>query len=203
MELFAVFETWHLGDGNYPPLKKGELVNLSFEFCLEELKLDQIAASTEFRHMGHARYQFIGTVLRVYGKDSDSHPIVVVRAGDFSFYIDSPLAATLRPGDMVNAHGTLLFDHYVWVEFLSDYPDPPDLFYKLRVSDILKRKMPERFITRSERGIGFPTWVASEEYGPDDISRVDCVSEEGFVDYVIQFTDFDISDEPIARTFYS
>ncbi|HWS53171.1 MAG TPA: hypothetical protein VN228_03560 [Pyrinomonadaceae bacterium] len=31
MNLTAIFESWHVGDGNYPPLRKGQLVNLSFE----------------------------------------------------------------------------------------------------------------------------------------------------------------------------
>jgi hypothetical protein len=66
MELFAVFETWHLGDGNYPPLKKGQLVNLSFEVDPEELTLSNGDAFAEFQHLRQARYQFAGTVLRVY-----------------------------------------------------------------------------------------------------------------------------------------
>ena len=35
MDIVAVFQTWHIGDGNYPPLEKEQLVNLSFE--LEEI----------------------------------------------------------------------------------------------------------------------------------------------------------------------
>ena len=31
--------------------------------------------------------------------------------------------------------GTLLLDHYSWVEYLSERENPPDLFYKLKASE--------------------------------------------------------------------
>ncbi len=81
MELFAVFETWHIGDGNYPPLRKGQLVNLSFMVDLSELSVAENAATPEFTHLGHAEYCFTGSVLRIYGKSSD--PIAIVEATGF------------------------------------------------------------------------------------------------------------------------
>jgi hypothetical protein len=203
MELSAVFETWHLGDGNYPPLKNGQLVNLSFEVCPDELKLAESSALLEFRHFGEARYEFTGTVLRVYREDGRKIPIVVIETGHFRFYVFSELAATFNPGDVINGRGTLLFDHYIWVESLSSYPDPPDLFYKLRVSGIWLRRLPERFIRRSGRGVAYPTRVQPEDYEPNDMIKVGAVSNEDLVDYVIQFSDRDIPDEPIVRTFDS
>jgi hypothetical protein len=205
MELFAVFETWHLGDGNYPPLKKGQLVNLSFEFDPEELTASKGDVRAEFLHLGQARYQFAGTVLRVYADHDMECPIAVIGTDDFRFYIYSELAATFRHGDVVIGRGTLLFDHYIWVEYLSEYPDPPDLFYRLRVGEMWQRRIPERFISRGEDGsVGCPTRVEPEDYGPNDIAKVDAVSAaEDFVDYVIQFSDRNVPDETIARTFYS
>jgi len=203
MEIFAVFETWHLGDGNYPPLMNGQLVNLSFEVCPDELKPAERNAIPEFRHLGQARYEFTGTVLRAYEKDNRTSPIVVIDTSHFRFYIYSVLAATFSPGDVITGRGTLLFDHYLWVEFLSSYPDPPDLFYKLRAGGIWLRRMPERFIRHSKRGIAFPTRVQPEDYDPNDIVEVDAISDENFVDYVIQFSDSDVPDEPIVRTFVS
>ena len=38
MNLTACFESWHIGDGNSPPLSRGDLVSLSFEVWAEELK---------------------------------------------------------------------------------------------------------------------------------------------------------------------
>lgn len=203
MELFAVFETWHIGDGNYPPLKRDQLVNLSFEVEPEVMKRAQSDAPLEFHHLGQARYEFTGIVLRVYKQGGDRCPLVVIEAGGFRFYMDSELANAFGPGDVLTGRGTLLFDHYIWVEFLSSYPDPPDLFCKLRVGRIWLRKIPERFISRSGRSTASPTYVQPEDYGPDDIAEVDAVSTEDFVDYVIQFSDCDIPNETIARTFHA
>jgi hypothetical protein len=201
MELFAVFETWHLGDGNYPPPEKGQLVNLSFEVGLDELARAKSNAHPEFIHLGQAQYKFTGVVLRVYGKANDS--IVVLEADQFCFYMNSQLAAKFAIGDVVTGRGTLLYDHYIWVEFLSSYPDPPDLFYKLRVSEIWQFRIPERFITRSERGITFPTRVEPNDYNPNDITSVDTVLDESFVNYVVHFSGRDVPQGPIARTFRS
>jgi hypothetical protein len=202
MELFAVFETWHLGDGNYPPLAKGQVVNLSFEIEPDELELVESAARPEFHHLGEARYRFTGSVLRIYGEKNSGARIVVVETERFRFYMHSSKAAAFSRGDVISGGGTLLFDHYLWVEFLSRYPDPPDLFYPLRVADIWRYTLPERFISRSEKGgVAWPTRVESEECGPNDVAEVDAVSNEDFVHYVLQFSDRDIPAEPVARTF--
>jgi hypothetical protein len=42
LPFFAVFETWHLGDGNYPPIKSGQLANLSFKVEPDEVKLARV-----------------------------------------------------------------------------------------------------------------------------------------------------------------
>jgi hypothetical protein len=207
MELFAVFETWHIGDGNYPPLSKGQLVNLSFEVEPDEIQLVENTSEIEFLHLGHAVYQFTGKVLRVYNEQRAESRIIVVETGSFRFYLHSYKAllkaSTFRPGNVINGRGVLLLDHYLWVEFLSSYADPPDLFYTLRVDDIWRYRIPERFIKRSDRGIAYPTRVRPEDYGPDDVTKVDLISDDGFTNFVVQFSDRDIPSGPIARTFCS
>jgi hypothetical protein len=64
MDLSAVFETWHLGDGNYPPLHKGMFVNLSFELEPDEITSCADGSPSLFRHLGEANYQFTGSVLQ-------------------------------------------------------------------------------------------------------------------------------------------
>jgi hypothetical protein len=203
MELFAVFETWHLGDGNYPAVKKGQLVNLSFEVQPDELRLAPRESRFELDHLGQGTYRFTGLVTRVYDRGDQANPIVVIETERFRFYMHSSRSETLALGKRRHRARNLLFDHYIWVEYLSSYPDPPDLFYSLRVTDIWRFRIPERFITRSERGNAYPTWVRPEEYGPDDVSKVDVVSDEDFVNYVIQFSDDDVLSQTVARTFLS
>jgi hypothetical protein len=197
MDLFAVFETWHLGDGNYPALKKGELANLSFEIEPDELTNAEASSSERFHHCGHAEYEFTGTVLRTYGCDTDSDRVVVIQADQFRFYISSPLTAGLLAGSKVSGRGTLALDHYLWVEFLSQYPDPPDLFYNLRVAEITRAKIPERFITRSGLNVSYPTRVPSEEY----VTEVDSITDEGCCTFYVHFSDDDVPAIAMPRTF--
>ena len=203
MELSAVFETWHIGDGNYPPLNVGEPVNLSFEIEPEQIALAGLETNPELRHLGQARYQFSGRVLRVY-REGSGHPIVVIEAGSFRFYVHSPKAAAFSSGDRISGLGTLLFDHYIWVEFLSRYLNPPDLFYTLRVTKISRYRLPERFISRSSTGgVAYPTRVDLADYALDDISEVNSTGDEDFVSYVLDFSDENLPSQPTPRTFMS
>lgn len=59
--------------------------------------------------------------------------------------------------DVVRVDGPLLLDHYMWVEFLDRYPDPPDLFYRVRIDRIRVPAVPERLITKSANGVAGPT----------------------------------------------
>ena len=125
MKLTAVFESWHLPDGNYPPLHRDQLVNLSFE--VEPSVLSKTSTRPErFDQIVDANYKFTGTVLRVYD-DSSNSPIVVIQAGAFKFYMNSfpKEAPLLVEGDKCEGQGKLLLDHYIWVEFRSTYQDPP------------------------------------------------------------------------------
>lgn len=88
MRLTAIFEIWHLGDGNYPPLHRGQLVNLSFEFLPYSLSKSIAPKASKFQQIKDAEYSFAGTVLKVYD-DSPNSKVVVVQAEDFRFYINS------------------------------------------------------------------------------------------------------------------
>jgi hypothetical protein len=201
MDIMAVFETWHLGDGNYPALKVGDAVNLSFEIEPEELARAERAVPQRFDHLGQAEYTFNGLVLRVYGRGEVSGPVVVVEAVGFRFYICSPLTAGLKAGERVSGKGSLVLDHYLWVEFLSEYPDPPDLFYKLRVTDVVRARIPERFIMRSGLNTSYPTRVPPHQYGPNELTHVDMVADDAYCSFFIQFTDTDVPAGVIPRTF--
>ena len=95
----------------------------------------------------------------------------------------------------------MALDHYIWVEFLSDYHDPPDLFYRLRVTDICRARIPERFIVRSGLNVSLPSRVKPEDYGPDDLTHVEAITDEEYVSFIVQFSEVDVSCPPIPRTF--
>ena len=200
----AIFETWHLGDGNYPPLAKGQLVNLSFEIELDALSISISSGVGSFEQIKDAEYRFEGTVLRVYG-ESPSYLIIVVQAGQFSFYINSfaKEMPALKEGVGCRGSGRLLLDHYIWVERLSTYRNPPNLFYPLQVSRIRAVKIPEKFISRHEKGAAGPASLPSEKYSEADIREIEAMESHAgdWRFYLVDFDDSNMGTAPIPRTF--
>jgi hypothetical protein len=205
MELTAVFETWHLGDGNYPRLHKGQLVKLSFE--LEPSSLSKSSATVrKFEQIKDAEYKFTGSVLKIY-RDPPNAEIVVIQAGDFRFYVTLHPKGTLslQENEGVQGHGRLLLDHYLWVEFLSTYPDHPDLFYPLRVATIRLVKIPDSFISRSESVVSGPASLTEEEYSTSSVEEVDRMQdvEGNWRFYLVDFETADVESAKIPVTFRS
>lgn len=203
LQLTAIFETWHLGDGNYPALEKGQLVNLSFEIEADFLSTSISAEHGRFERIKDAEYRFEGTVLKVYGDSSDQ--IMVIQAGQFRFYVNSfpREMPALKEGESCKGSGRLLLDHYIWVEFLSTFQTPPDLFYPLRVRRIRSVKIPETFVSRYEKGMSGPTSLPHEKYSDADIVEIERMGVEAgdWLFYLVDFDDSNIGTEPIPLTF--
>jgi hypothetical protein len=206
VQLTAVFETWHIGDGNYPPLHKGQLVNLSFELEPRSLSISSSQRDGRFEQIKDAEYRFTGTVLKVYG-DPPSGRIIVIQAGEFRFYMNSFPAGTptFSEGDRCEGDGRLLLDHYIWVEFLSTYQEPPDLFYPLRLTRIRSVKIPESFISRTANCTSGPASLSEEEYSTAAIVELDEMEngEKDWAFYLVDFDDSDIEKDRIPLTFRS
>jgi hypothetical protein len=199
MNLTVVFQAWHLDDGNYPPLKRGQQVNLSFEIYPFETAKGDANQNDSFMHLGGGSYEFKGSILRTY--DDDPQEIVtIIQSGDFRFYINRPLS--LKRGDPVAGRGALLFDHYLWVEFLDHYPNPPDLFFQFVVQRIWRVQIPERFVTRHERGKSFPASLSPTEYVPEAVTEIETMEgqslDEAFC--LIDLTQEGVSGS-VPRTF--
>jgi hypothetical protein len=202
VRLTAIFETWHIGDGNYPTLDKGQLVNLSFEVQPDSLSRSLSPTHDRFQQIADAEYSFDGTVLRVYD-ESSGHQVVVVQAGEFRFYMNSfpKDMPALKEGDCCQGTGRLLLDHYIWVEFLSTYKDPPDLFYSFRVTRIRSVKIPEKFISRFEKGMSGPASLGHQEYSDAVIVEIERMEDGDWLFYLVDFDDSNVGTEPIPRTF--
>jgi hypothetical protein len=202
MELTAIFENWHIEDGNYPPLYKGVLVNLSFE--LEPITLAKTIQDNakELIHLGNAQYRFCGRVLKVYDNNLNSE-IIVIKSNGFRFYVLSQEVGRYTPGDTVTGEGALLLDHYIWVENLEKYKDAPDLFYNLRVLRIRKVQTPERFIARYKDGKSLPVRLAPSEYTDSDVEVIETMEGQPFDEefYIIDFDSEGVEKEKIRHTF--
>jgi hypothetical protein len=200
MNLTAIFESWHIGDGNYPPLNVGQLTNLSFE--LEPRKTEEVGLDIpeSFEHLGKGEYRFCGNVLKVYGDG-----ITIINTGDFRFYIMSNESGHYLEGRRYCGEGTLVLDHYSWVEFFAKYENPPDLFYKLSVERILKVNIPEKFVARHETGKSLPTRLIPEDYSLSDVEEINTMQGQPFDEefYIIEFDSSELEGRDIPRTFIS
>jgi len=206
VNLTAIFETWHIGDGNYPPLRTNQLVNLSFELQPDSLSSPASPNKEKFEKITDAEYDFSGTVLKVY-LDPPDNQIIVIQAAGFRFYVNSiPQGSpVLRAGDKCQGRGRLLFDHYIWVEFLSGYEDPPDLFYRLRVTRLRSVKISEKFIPRHPTGMSGQTSLDQDGYSTADISEVERMEnvDRSWLFFLVDFDDTDIGTNSIPLTFRS
>ena len=199
MDLTAIFESWHIGDGNYPPLRKGEVVNLSFELEPRKIEEATLDAPERFESLECAEYRFCGTVVRVYEQ------LVILEACNFRFYVASSDKDQYREGGRYFGVGTLLLDHYSWVENLKHYDNAPNLFYKLAVKRILRVSVPEKFISRHEKGKSLPTRLFPGDYSISDVAELETMEGQPFDEefYIIEFNDSGLEGSDIPRTFIS
>jgi hypothetical protein len=204
MNLTAIFESWHIGDGNYPPFDEGQLVNLSFELEPRTTAEISLGVPENFEHLGKGEYRFCGTALKVY-ENADDPTIAILKTGEFRFYIMSDESDRYVQGRRYCGEGTLLLDHYSWVEYLSERENPPDLFYKLKVKRILKVNIPEKFIARHETGKSLPTRLIPEDYSVSDVEEINTMQGQPFDEefYIIDLDSSELEGRDIPRTFIS
>jgi hypothetical protein len=203
MRLTAVYEHWHLGDGNYPAFAVGDEVRLSFELDVDEAAPAPPGEPEAFERVRDAEYVATARVIQRY-PDGISATFPVFEAAGFRFYSPFQRAGEFPVGSIVRLRGTLVLDHYQWVEFLGQYSDPPDLFYNLRVARIRRIAIPARFIQRSTRTVVYPTSVGSEDYSPDGYEEVQGVEEGGSAPAfsLIDFESLPAGTGPVRPSFF-
>ncbi len=217
LELTAVFESWHIGDGNYPPFHKGMLVNLSFQVEPASVLPAKHNQELAFKHIGNAEYDYCGEVIRNYGGDqrkkfmgmklptinskSAKPALAIIDTGGFRFYIENQLVNKYEIGERIRGRGTLLLDYYVWAENFHKNPDPPELFYSLEVTGIRKVTISERFISRNGGYKAMPTRVSPEDF--EIVTELETMDDQGFDEefYIVDFKETDRKDLP--KTFAS
>jgi hypothetical protein len=200
MNLTAIFESWHIGDGNYPPLSVGELVNLSFELELSNIVETDPTAGDKFQSLRNGEYRFVATILRVYDREN----LAVMETNGLRFYIAESGVGFVE-GRRYSGEGTLLLDHYAWVESLGQREDPPNLFYHFEVTQIRKVNIPDRFVSRHDKGKSLPTRLAPDDYSPSDVESVVTMQGQPFDEefYIIDLDDSSVGERDVPRTFHS
>ena len=194
----ATFEEWYLGDGTYPPLHKGQKVNLSFYIAPGE-KVHHSDGQYLFEQIKHSDYKFSGKVIRNY-PESDKQ-IIIIDVGNFKFYIEE-FDVSFKPdeGQFISGRGQLLLDYYIWVENLRDYPGPPNIFYNFQVEKILRVSIPEKFIYRYENGLSSPASLTTEDFGDNELQEIEDMRNE-HSSTVFFLLNLQFIDEDIAQTF--
>ena len=195
MELTAIFESWHIGDGNYPPLDRGQLVRLSFELEPDGDPTATSEVEIRFTHLGNAQYEGVGRVVGHW-----SRLTVLEVATGFYLYI-ATLTRDFDPGAYVEFRGTLALDHFAWVENRRRFEGCPDLLVNLRVVRIRQIGVPEHFVARTTQGKAHPTRVGSSEFGSSIV--LDSMRNQPFDEefYVIDFDGNGLAAEDIPLTF--
>jgi hypothetical protein len=173
MRLIAVFESWHVPDGNYAPFSLQQSARLSFEIDGAELE-GSTARISAFVSNDDATCEFDAVVLGRYGG------LTAMDAGGFRFYVSGKQGEAFEPGTYVRGTGTLVLDHFAWFENVRSFTHPPDLFFETTVVRIRKFRVPERFIHRQAKGKALPTRVAVEECSDDDVEDLDTMNGQAF-----------------------
>jgi hypothetical protein len=166
VKISAIFESWYISDGNYPPLKKGELVNLSFEFAPDRVTRVSAGEPENMIQISGAEHQVCAKVLKIYDE------LTVVEAEDFRFYIQHFLEKTkhFEEGDKIWGTGILSLDHYLWVEFSHQYADAPDLFFKLKITGIYE--LPEEKQVESMAESAATGWLVNFDSAGLDVDPI-------------------------------
>ena len=130
---------------------------------------------------------------------------VILQADESRFYVEGKTSVDLIVGQRVTGNGSLLLDYYVWVEFLQDYSDPPDLFYTPKVERIRKVTLPASFISRSEKTVSFPTRLRRDRYTEADVQDLQTMEGQDFIAefYPIDLDDRFVCGAQVPKTFLS
>lgn len=173
MRIDAIFESWLVGDGNYRPPVIGDTGSLVLEFW-SRLSVPG-TGRPHIESVGRPEYRVTATVTGRHV--SDNKLLLTLDAAGLQFYwISDGVGERAEIGVTLTLTGIFKFDHYLWSwrslrrEWGSE--DPRDLFYDVRVERIRVVRVPERFITRSERVTSGPTIVGPEQYADEDVRDV-------------------------------
>ncbi len=166
--LCAIFEEWYMDNENYPPLRFGQKVNLSFYILAANPILSE-EGECYLNQIKLSEYSFCGKIIRQY----QNNELIVVDTGALKFYIeprhDSPVP---KVGQFIAGSGQLMIDYSIWHENAHSYENPPNLFYSFIIDKIQKVSIPEKYIKRSERGYTAPASLVPSRYSDNDISEI-------------------------------
>lgn len=204
MRLTVAFETWLIGDGVYPPLARGQFVNIALQLQVSEIRRSSQTVPLCWESLEDAKYRVVAEVIGMFPGDRDE-PTAALDAGGLRMYVEDCKLDDLALGDRIEAVGTLGFDYYWWSETVSLEQDAPDLFHKFYIERIRRVPIPARFIHRTKKTLTSPTRVNASELESERIEDVVRMADEsdGFDFYLVDLDDGPAAAHPVPRTFIS
>jgi hypothetical protein len=194
LKLCSTFEDWLIDDGNYPPLKKDEKVNLSFYMVIEDIEKNE-NKNYEFIQNKYSEYNFCGKIIYNY---SD---IIIIDTKYFKFYVENRnKKINYEINDFVKGTGKVLVDYYNWVgDYAIKTENPPDIFYNFQIKKILEVDISEKYIQKGKNTIRFPTSLNSKNIIDENIKEIEKMSNDrGFIFYLLELEEI---ENEINRTY--
>jgi hypothetical protein len=197
LSLCAMFEDWLIEDGDYPPLEKGQNVNLSFRVFSDNIKVEKNNIYV-FDQKKYSKYNFSGKIIY---KNLD---IIIVDSMYLKFYIENDSKRNnllnISVGQFIKGSGVLKVDPYAYrMEIYRKDENLPEIFYNLIVEKIFELKIPEKYIKRNGGSESGPSSLPINEYkniNLKEIVKMDSMGE--FISYLLNLNEI---SENIEKTF--
>jgi len=187
ISLCAIFEEWLIDDGAYPPFKKGQKVNLSFEMSLHNFEItgEEIYA---FNQIKNAEYSFSGKVIYKHNR------VIIIDTLSFKFFIETDRygIGDISVGQFLKGNGDIHLDSYVWVLSLKYYENHPNIFYNLVVENIFEVTISEDYVTSGGKTVRFPCSLRNDKYSDNDVKEINRIDyDRCLVFYLLNLREID------------
>jgi len=192
--LCTIFEEWLIDDGGYPPLKKGQKVNLSFEMILHNFKIAWEEVYS-FDQIKNAEYSFSGKIIYKH------YNVIVIDTQFLKFYVETDRynIENICVGQFIKGNGDIHFDSYVWVLGLNKYENRPNIFYNLVVEKIFEVTISKNYIVNVGNTVRFPCSLRNDKYSDNEVKEVNRIgSDEGLAFYLLNLKEI---NETVKKTY--
>jgi len=197
-DLCVTFERWHMGDGTYPPLRKGQKVNLAFCVQSYEMEFTNVPQYV-FRQLKNSDYEFSGQIVRDF--QIGVLRLLLVNVKEFFFYIKiSESGLQNLEGQFLCGKGQLLIDYGIWSEYFCHYEKEIDIFYNFTVESIHEVAIPDKFIQIDDGVFSAPPSLLANDYDATDMKEIEDM-EYSTNDVSFFLLDLKSTNEKVARTF--
>lgn len=157
-KICTIFEDWLIEDGSYPELHTGQKINLTLSLEVGNNHFKVVKAKKNyFKKIKYSEYSFCGKII------SDDSCISIGNINKIVTRFNTGSSKNItKKGDLVEGVGNLNVD-------LIDLENE----YEAIIEKINKVYIPEKFISRSEKGRSYPCSLIPKYYSRVNVKQVD------------------------------